>query len=414
MASTLNTRPPLARMAGFSGLTAASAFAPILLLPVLSGLLGMAGWAALALGESIGLFFANAGDWGWTISGPSLVARASEPARREIFRSSVNVRLPATTMAAVSAGVIAYVVAPDARLAAAAMAVAACCSALLPTWYAIGSGDLKVMAVYTLVPKIVAIALTAGVMGAWANAFVYPIVTGFIFLGAATVASVHIGGIWRPRIKAAERIWYRENLKLVVSGMFTGGYTRLASTIVVLVAPADFTVFVAAIKVKDLGAAGLLTLPNALRGWASSSNPNGDSGRARTASKITLSIGVLCMIGMTIGFRLVEGFLFSDGISLPIQDLFLIGATLVLLAGNMSMTYYYLAPSGNRNAIASAGVIASIIGVSLIALFAAMFGATGGLGGVLCSELASGATLWLLGMRRGHNRRFGHLEGYSQ
>ena len=91
----------------------------LLVVPVTIYVAGPDEWGAIAVGQSIGSIATIFVALGWGYNGPSLIARASDLARRVIAINSVVARLIAAPVVVVLAAVVAFFLAPTIPLAAA-------------------------------------------------------------------------------------------------------------------------------------------------------------------------------------------------------------------------------------------------------------------------------------------------------
>ena len=148
---------PSRRIIGFSLVPVLGLVAPFLVLPVLARSVDESGWAALAVGQSIGALSALIVSWGWDLSGPSRIARADAYYRPRLLGTSLAVQ--ATALAFVAPATIAFaaLLAPQSsQQLAVMMALAAAIQGISPSWYAIGLGRPSLLVKYQVAPKLVA------------------------------------------------------------------------------------------------------------------------------------------------------------------------------------------------------------------------------------------------------------------
>lgn len=377
-------------MLGFLTLPLASIIVPLLAIPVLTSQLGAKGWAATAVSQSIGLFFAGTiGNWGWALIGPARVASSSEAVRTALFRNSVETRLVTTLLAAVLAGTAAFLVLGR-DLSAAAIASTSSLVALFPTWYYIGVGSAFLIGLFDVMPKIAAVVAMVVLLPRFASGYTVAVCQAVASLLAIVVSTLYTGGVWRPQLSASGVRQLKENLSLVGSGIIGGGYTSLAGSVVALVKPSALPLFAAGYKVRELGSAGLGAVTNSLRAWVSSSASSRgcpvDISRSRRALVTLSGLGLLGGAAVAAFLPSVDSWLFSDEIQVPYSAGVLVAIALILISGSMSLTYFFFAPAGLRAPIAISLSAASLSGVFFLVSLTPIWGAVGGLLAVVFGE----------------------------
>ena len=93
-------RSLMLRLAGFTGAPILSAFAPFIILPVISRIVGADGWANFSAGQSIGILGMVGVLFGWGIVGPVRVARATDAREKAVvLHESIHSRLVTAVIA---------------------------------------------------------------------------------------------------------------------------------------------------------------------------------------------------------------------------------------------------------------------------------------------------------------------------
>ncbi|GAA5095687.1 hypothetical protein GCM10025760_28300 [Microbacterium yannicii] len=146
------------RFAGFTSAPILSALAPFIILPVVSRIVGEAGWANFSTGQSVGILGMVGILFGWGVVGPVRVARAnSEHERAAILRESVRSRLILSAFVVPVVAVVTWLVCSDAyRLESVAVAVAMTLGGLTPAWFCIGQGNPRGVMLFDALPKLAA------------------------------------------------------------------------------------------------------------------------------------------------------------------------------------------------------------------------------------------------------------------
>ena len=179
------------RLAGFAGLPMISMITPLLVLPVLGRAAGQEGWASVAAGESIGTFAAIVIAYGWNTAGPPRVALEPDPvARARFYRESLLVRGALALLAVPVIAVLCALLAADGYvLPTVLMGLSGAVTGLSFAWYAVGAGDPRSIAVYEAVPRVLAAALSAGVILATGQLAFYPLLALTVSLAGVVLFS---------------------------------------------------------------------------------------------------------------------------------------------------------------------------------------------------------------------------------
>lgn len=174
----------LGRLAGFGSLPLLASLAPLLLLGVVSRASTLDQWAGLNIGQAIGSFATAVTMFGWQVVGPPIVALApSDRRRRMTYAASWWLRLGVFAVVTPAAVALSVVTSPGGTGALAAlMCVAAALSGMSMTWYAIGVGRARLITAFEVVPRMLALAVGAGLVAATGEPLWYPacIVAGIV------------------------------------------------------------------------------------------------------------------------------------------------------------------------------------------------------------------------------------------
>ncbi|CAD5993140.1 polysaccharide biosynthesis protein [Agreia sp. COWG] len=192
----------LLRLSGFTFFPLLSLITPLLLLPIVAGIVGGDGVSSVISGQSIGTFAATALMWGWNVDGPVAIARATNPSDRAIvYLRSVRTRIVLLVLVLPLVSVVAAAVAvPAFRVEAVSMALATALVGMSPAWFCIGLGQPKLLALYDTIPRFVATLLSVPLLLATQQVWSYTVV-----LAGATLVSLILfhrrfsaGGVWLP------------------------------------------------------------------------------------------------------------------------------------------------------------------------------------------------------------------------
>lgn len=167
----------MTRFAGFIGFPLLALAIPLVLLPVIARITDSSGWSSTLAGQAIGIFAGTVILWGWNIDGPVRIARASrEEIRAAIYVTSLRTRILLFLVAvpAVTA-LVAVVSSPGAFTDAISMALASALAGLSPSWFCIGLGKPRLLAIYDTLPRVLATVAAAPLLLLTRQIWIYPV-----------------------------------------------------------------------------------------------------------------------------------------------------------------------------------------------------------------------------------------------
>lgn len=351
---------------------------------------GAHAWASIATGQSVGTVAAVVLYLGWGISGPVDVARGGRSERGQLYRESLASRgVVAVPVLALAATVAAVVARQDPGLAALAAASAGAVG-FTAAWYFVGLASPYRLLAYETGPRVIGTALGILAMrsgsGAWAG------VAGQLF---GMVAGVAVCTAWILHSTAGSAPLHPRPLGHVLRAQGAGvatstisaTYLALPIVLVGLLSQSALPTFAILDKVQKQIYTAMQPLMSLLQGWVPRAEPGALKRRIRTALLLS---GVFC-VGVVTVVYLATPFLVAwlGGGSV---DLTAGGAALlaVLVATNLfeSVTSRAsLVPLGRLRFVAQLTTAGAVIGLALIPVGVARWGAAGGLAAVLVGLL---------------------------
>lgn len=378
------------RLASFSTIPAASALIPFLVLPVLAHAAGTGPWVAVAVGQSIGGFFALVVSLGLNVVGPTLVSLAPDAERPELFATGTRARIAIAIPAALVAGVIAALLAPgDDASTAAVMAAAITCGGLSSAWYLIGLGRPLPLIVFELLPRAVATLIGGAVILLGGPVIWYPTllllaIAGGVAAYAATVMkpAAILRGSWRESFSFA-----RMHLAAAATETVSGAYTTLAVSLVTAGTTAvQAAGYVSGDKLFRMGQTVVGAQGNALQGWVVEDARAHFGARARKALLLHAVLGMLGFAAFALLGPWLTTVLFGEqAVDRPTAILF--GVAILSISLTTSLGRHVLVPLGRTRAIFASVVAGAVVGVPLTLVLSSLWGSVGGATGLASAEV---------------------------
>ena len=397
------TSPLLRRFAGFAGLPLLSMAAPFLLLPLISRVGGVSGWAAILLGQSVGALGGVLGGLGWGLVGPAEVARADVEGRSRIYAESMASRLLALALVVPVCGGVAFALSSDGyRWTAAAMSSAMVLGALSPAWFSIGIGRPSGIAVYEIVPRLAATGLAAVLVLALRQVWVYPVLLiAATLVGTALygrrVARVTFRGILT--VRAVRALWSTRSATATVT--IAGSYSSTPVLVVGAVEPTHaVATFGSADRVYRFSLTAIQVLTNALQAWVSEVPvPPGHrlSRRMRMALAVHTALGLAGLLGFAVLGPVTTRVLFGAEVATSETVAALYGTAYLAVALSSCLARLVLIPLRRTGLVLTSTTTGAVVGLAAMITLGATVGATGVAAGFALSEIAVVAVLaWAL------------------
>lgn len=191
------------RLAGFAVLPLLALVMPLVLLPVMRGIVPDVGWASVLAGQSIGTMAAAVILWGWNVDGTVAVAQTTDAAARaEIYARSLRTRLLLSALVIPVALVIAFLVAgPGFAGPSMAMALGYALAGMSPAWFGIGAGRPLLLGLHDTLPRFLAIVAAAPLLVVTQSLWPFPVLTGLaLVISLVIFHRRHAPGTpWWPR-----------------------------------------------------------------------------------------------------------------------------------------------------------------------------------------------------------------------
>jgi O-antigen/teichoic acid export membrane protein len=321
------------------------------------------------------------------------VATADPSSYGDIFLASLTTRgivaIPALAIAIVTA----WVIVGHAALPAALTACVIALTGFSSDWFFIGTSDPRRLAVLEVLPRLVFLSLGMLATIATSSIIFYPAIY-VIGVSAAlllTCMSIGLGSPRRLDIRSELR-----SLRAPAIAEFSGSsYSLGAAAIVVATVPlAQAASFSAADRLYKVALLAIIAMSQANQGWVARGIGQGRQRRAIQAHAVVGVIG--CgFIALTLPYLVAATF--GDDFRPSSPTAASLGLSFLAVSMSTALARYVLAPSGRSHVIVVSTVTAAVIGVPLIVVLSARFGAAGGAAGLAMSQLTVVVVQALLG-----------------
>jgi O-antigen/teichoic acid export membrane protein len=259
---------------------------------------GETGWAAVAVGQSIGALIGIFTMLGWLQSGPTEVARSVTSERWGIYARSLQVRSLSLALTLPAAFFASHIIVPSSGLVASLAASSVIVMNLGASWFFVGESSPGSLFILDTLPRAagIVIATICIAFGGGLIAYVALVLLGNS-LGAA-VSAVSISRRYRrervPIMSSREvLVLLRGQRHGIASAMLSAIYLSAPLLFVQTLAPAAVPAYALADKVKQQAFTALRPVSQVLQGWTPSGGERDVVRRTGMAWMAALALGVL-------------------------------------------------------------------------------------------------------------------------
>src|SRR5665647_3809616 len=388
------SRPPGRRIALFVALPIFGSLAPLLVLPLISRVAGVEGWAVIIAAQASGTFTATAIMFGKTVTGPADVAQVeTEGDALRIYALSVPTR-GMNALAALPVGLAVTLAFAQGRylLDAVFMFLAFASSGFSFSWFAVGRGKAGWIVRYELVPRIIALCLGAALVASTRVTLFYPglllvgNVLGLLMFHRQLTGAVHertcMG--FRSWVGQLRTEWHAGVLSLAGS-IFSSAPVPLVTA---LSASTTAGSFASADKMYRFGLLGIIGLANGVQGWVLAPRPG--RGRRRVwALYGHLAVGVAGLGLMGAVGRPASALLFGSHVAASPTFLWAYGVGFLALSLATPLTRNTLIPAGRTASVLVASCFGAGLGLVAMVTLSRAWGAGGVAWGFAIGEVAN-------------------------
>jgi O-antigen/teichoic acid export membrane protein len=384
--------PLLRRFAGFTFVPLVGTLAPLLLLPIAARVGGIDGWYSLSVGQAVGTFASIVISYGWNVLGPALVATASaEESRIAHWAESLRERLLlAAVVVPIAALISIFLATPEYMGFTIAMAVAFSLGGLTPNWYFIGRGDPTSIALYDMLPKLLATLLTAMTIFLTGSLWAYPalwILSSLVGLLAAH-RSVGHPPIFRGSQLSTTLRGLRKRLGVAMIDGLGGVYISAPVPIAGATGSiAGAGMIASADKLYRFGLIAVSTLGNTLQAWTL--DPKAPNPRSRHVGAILAHIilGVFGMCGLGIIGEFATSLLFGAEAKATGAAMWFYGVAFLAVSSSTPLIRNLLVPAFKTRFVLAGTTLGALVGVASMFVLGHAAGPDGVALGFMISEL---------------------------
>jgi O-antigen/teichoic acid export membrane protein len=380
------------RISGFALIPAVAMLSPLLLLPFITRAAGPEGWAAIATGQALGLTASLLIQFGWGTTGPPRVATLRGPERRDLYLTSVIMRVFILLLAVpVAVFISRAIVPPEWATVVSILCAASAVTGLGPGWYFVGIGRPLPLIWFETIPRLFGLLISTLAIALTGDLMLYALISASVEVLMATASMCVIS---RSVIGHRERFHQiiahsKEQWSLALSALVSSGYTRLSVPIVSVVAYSQAPLFASADRVQTLSRSVIKPFVQSFQGWVGEAryDPPQFIRRFRIATLAVASVSVALAGCIAFLLPVFDTFLFGPGIPIGYAESALVGVAVLGIGLSNCTANFYLAPQSKIGDVARSTIFASVLGVPLIWLGTQSFGAVGALGAIGLVEI---------------------------
>lgn len=371
------------RFAGYGVNLAVTAVLSLLLIPLIIRTTGEDGWAAVAVGQTIGAVASVIVAYGWGFHGPSTIAtnRSSRARVSAEILESAKLRLILCLPVFFVGIVLTAIVTPGDDVLAAWGFASIAVLGFRMNWVYIGLGDTRLLLLLETLPRALGLMTAILLMLLEQNT-----VAALAAQAVGSVCAFAAAMVWNHLRSKGVHTELRSSRELLatnfhgVSGLTVAAlWISLPAIIISLIAPQALATFALVMRVYSQGCTAVSPVVDILQGWVPSRDRAVLVSRARRAVKIASAAGILLGATYVAVSQPLYAFL-GAGIVFPrLDEVVLSAIALGLWVTSQTLSRCALAPLGMQKEYARivyAGVAAGLV---VLLSTVAMLGATGGL-----------------------------------
>lgn len=403
-ASTVKRRRRLKSAGSFSLYLVApvlSAVTPLLVFPSVTRMFGESGLGAMGIAQSVGTAASVIGELGWAVVGPQRIAALSGHERARYVRLASASRLVALAVLLPLCIVIVMALAPEFKLESAIIGAGSAMAGLSLGWAWIGANRPSRMLFFESVPKLLLSVAAAGIISLGGSLAVYGVALIISALISPLAGLLDFKALRADARADRGQILYALREQAVVTGgrSITAGFTALPVTLIAVVSPAAVPLFTAIDRLARMSLSVLAAVPNRLQSWLGSAGSPEDLHR-RNRQQLLMNGGMGIFVGVVYAILVpfVASLVFSGTVHIepPIAWMSGLMIAVICLSRGLGLS---LVAFGRAKWLLPSSAAACAVGICAVLGFGFLFGAIGGVAGVVSAEIV-GAVVQAFALRR--------------
>ncbi|WLQ07123.1 hypothetical protein [Arthrobacter oryzae] len=321
-----------------------------------------------------------------------VAALSSEYDRRRLYALSFAVRILLFLTITPIAIIVSAILAPPGHAAVAIwMAVALAISGLSVTWYGVGTGSPRDIALYEALPKTAAVAVSALLVFLTGNILWYAVALCLSGL-VGIMAFMHMIGGWKLLAELHPSSVFREIWKgktpavtVAAAGVYSTTPVAVVST---QASAADVASFASADKLYRITLVPISVLSNTFQGWVSAHSVGAVRSRMLVAVSAHALLGLLGFFAIATAGNPATAALFGPSLAASTMTSFWYGLAFLAVAINTSTGLHILVPTKHTSMVFWSTVCGAAVGIPAMAYFSSVSGGEGGALGLALGEVA--------------------------
>lgn len=383
----------LRRLGGFAAVPLVGAVIPLLAIPAITATAGGAGWAAVAVGLSVGAAGAVLIELAWGLTGPQLVARTDAANRPRVYLLACYAKVLVFCVVAPVGALIASHLSVGHRATSVVACLGGLSVALSPGWFFLGLGTPSRILLTESLPRVLAVAATSVGLLLGCPLWISPMGNLVAGLVAPVLGWRFVEGRRSPRagIRLGEVLTAANDQRMAMGGRaLTALYIALPTALLSMVDPSAVAQFSAVERLMRMSLAVVQSVPNAFQRWVGSALGCGEQRRRITSAvRINLAVGVVCSAGFALLGPWAGALVFSGTIHTPRHLAALAGAVILCTTVSRAVGGLGLVRLGRLRWIVASAAAACAVGAPLLMTLGSAHGAPGALSALVLAELVA-------------------------
>lgn len=380
---------------------------PLLALPSIAQEYGARGWAAIAVGQSVGAAASVAIELGWGLTGPQEAASATRGEPRSLLAVSIASRLSVALVALPLCALVVVGLDPAYLLAATLAATATALSGMTANWFFVGLGMPMSIFWSDALPRLLSVLV--GVAALTFGDAPLAVYSAFLVLGYMASPVIAVSMVRPSRASfwhAGEigRVVRRQRVALAGRGL-SALYIGLPVAMVQVWAPHAVPQFAATERLMRMGLMILQSVPYSLQRTVGRTSLRGGSTFGLVTRRVLLVQATTGLLGgavCALALPAAVDLLLAGRVSVSTTAASLAGLIVLFTSVTRGTGMILVARKRVRWVTTSAGT-AALVALPLLGVFAVAWGAEGALLALVLAEAAA-LLVQVLGLR--HSRHF--------